>query len=232
MKNIKLFCLPYAGGASTIYAKWKQHISKEIELCPIELRGRGRRFGEPLYNNVEEIVDDVYNLIKRDISTNEYAIFGHSLGSIVAYELAHKIQQNDDKLPKHIFFAGKKAPQFKDEDKEIHHLPDKEFIEEILEMGGTPKEILENKELLELVLPIVRADFKVNELYRYKQKEDKLDSNITIIKGKDEKMNLEEVTGWREHTDRNCKFFTLDGDHFFINDKYKDIISIISNTLL
>jgi surfactin synthase thioesterase subunit len=232
MKKIKLFCLPYAGGSSTIYLRWKQNLHSGIELNPIELAGRGRRYGETLYNSLDEIAEDVYSIIKKDIDNCDYALFGHSLGSIVAYELAHKIQSKNEKMPMHIFFAGKRAPHFDEKEEVIHHLPDEEFKHKVLELGGTPKEIVNNQELLDLFLPILRADFKVNETYKYLDKNCKLGTDITVINGKQEEMSLDEITGWKQHTNKGCKIFMLDGDHFFINIRSKEIIDIINSTLI
>lgn len=228
---IKLLCFPYAGGTSAIYAKWKRHISKEIELCPIELAGRGKRYEAPLYNSLDEVIEDVYNVIKNDID-NDYAFFGHSMGCLIAYELAHKIQKLGKDSPSHIFFSGKRAPHTQRVSNDIYLLPDEEFKNEILSLGGTPKEILEHKELYELFIPILRADFKVNDTYEYVEPESKLDCNITVLNGKEDKITLNEIIGWKQHTSKDCKIYMMDGGHFYLNDKYEDIIKIINHTLV
>ena len=91
MKKIKLFCFPYAGGSAAAYNKWRQYLDKHIELRPVELAGRGRRIYDPLYQSIEEAVDDVYQLISPELAKGPYAFFGHSMGGIIAYELAYKI---------------------------------------------------------------------------------------------------------------------------------------------
>ncbi len=232
MKKIKLFCLPYAGGSSTIYMRWRQYLSPNIELYPVELAGRGRRYNDPLYNSLDEIAEDVYSIIKKESGFSNYALFGHSLGSIVAYELSHKIQSKNDTMPMHIFFAGKRAPHLAEKEEIIHGLPDDEFKHKVLELGGTPEELVQSQELLELFLPILRADFKVNETYQYIDKNCKLNTDITVINGKQEQLTLDEITGWKQHTEKGCKIFMLDGDHFFINARYKEITDIINSTLV
>lgn len=154
------------------------------------------------------------------------------MGCLIAYELAHKIREHGKNSPSHIFFSGNSAPHTERASKEIYLLPDEEFKNEILSLGGTPKEILENKELFELFTPILRADFKVNNTYKYIEHENKLDCNITVINGKEDKITLSETIGWKQHTSKDCKIYMMDGGHFFLNDKYEDIIKIINHTLL
>ena len=89
---------------------WRQHIDSRIELRPIELAGRGRRFLEPIYKDRTECVEDVYNQIKNEISQSPYMIFGHSLGSLIAYELVHRIKNSGLPAPRHLFFSGSSAP--------------------------------------------------------------------------------------------------------------------------
>ncbi len=232
MSKTKLFCFPYAGGsAASIYTKWKRLFNNSIEVYPIELAGRGRRYCDPFYNNMEEVVEDVYSIIKNEIeTTDDYVFFGHSFGSIISYELTHKIMEENLKKPKHIFFSGNRAPHRR-EPKNIHHLPDDEFLQEIISLGGTPEELLREKELLDLYLPLLRADFKVNDTYSYVKREAKLDCDITVINGRQDDMSITDITEWNLHTSENCKFFMMDGGHFFINDKTEDIIKIINHTL-
>src|ERR1700738_4611092 len=105
-----LFCLPYAGGSEVIYYKWKKYLHPSIQLIPIQLKGRGKRFSEIFYENIEEAVDDIFENVKDKIVDDDYAIYGHSMGSLLAYELYYKISKLNLKKPKHIFFSGYKAP--------------------------------------------------------------------------------------------------------------------------
>lgn len=232
MKKIKLFCLPYAGGSSSIYSRWNKRLGDIIEVQSIELSGRGRRYNDPLYDSVGQTVDDIYRMIEPDIATApDYAIFGHSLGGLLAYELIHKIKSERKPCPIHAFFSGSKAPNVWVKDEKTYDLPDQEFKQKVFEMGGTPREILESQELLELFLPILRADFKINETYEYAEKTERIDCGITVISGKKEDVKLHELTEWRKHTEGECKFFVLDGDHFFINTHTDDVLKIVSSIL-
>ncbi len=230
MKKVKLICFPYAGGSSAIYSKWRQHLNGGIELIPVELSGHGRRFGEPLYDSIEKIKEDVLEALKEE-NIEEAALFGHSLGSIIAYEVAHELQAKLGVQPKHIFFSGKKAPHFDEREEYIHKLPEHEFKRKVIELGGTPRDVFENEELFDLFLPILRADFTANEAYSYKEKGSRLNSDITVISGTKEDIGIEEILGWKEHTSKSFRAHKLDGDHFFINSSYKAVIDIINKTL-
>ncbi|GMQ55835.1 hypothetical protein AN1V17_02270 [Vallitalea sediminicola] len=150
-----LFCLPYAGGTEFIYYKWKKYLNSSIKLEPIEIKGRGKRFYEDFYQNIDEVVEDIFKNIKDKIVNEEYAIYGHSMGSILAYELYYKISNENIKRPKHIFFSGCKSPSIPRKKKQIYLLTDDEFIEELVNLSGTPKELADNEELLQLFLPTI-----------------------------------------------------------------------------
>jgi len=109
-EKTKLFCIPYAGGSANLYNKWAQTLSKDIELVPLELAGRGTRISEGFYKNLEVAVDDIFNQIVDHIYDSNYAFFGHSLGAFLVYELTQKIMSLNLPLPKHIFFSGRRSP--------------------------------------------------------------------------------------------------------------------------
>jgi len=226
-----LFCLPYAGGSESIYYNWQKHLGSSIKLEPIELRGRGKRYNEDFYENFNEAIDDVFLSIRHKIAHNNYAIFGHSLGSLLAYELYYKICNENLIKPKHIFFSGNAAPSAKSEEKELHKLPDNEFMQEIINLGGTPKEVLENDELLQFVLPILRSDIKINEDFIYKERKDKIECDITVFSGKEDDIKLEELLKWRSHCSQGFKVHMIEGNHFFINSNIKSIMNIINSEL-
>lgn len=232
MKKIKLFSLPYAGGSATIYEKWRKFLHPSIELICIEYAGRGNRFSEPLFDNLDKIVDDLSSIIENEIHETDYSIFGHSMGALVGYEIAHKIKEKSLPLPVHMFFSGKSAPHFSLRDKVIHNLNDYEFKKELLKLEGTPKEVLENDDLMEIFLPILRSDFKAIEEYKHFEKENILDCNFTVLYGKEERMPLNEIADWQKHTKKKCNFFKFSGGHFFIQEHSEDIVNIINNTLI
>jgi medium-chain acyl-[acyl-carrier-protein] hydrolase len=235
MSAIQLFCLPYAGGASMIFKKWERFMPEDIQLVPVEYAGRGRRSNEPLYKNVQEAVNDVYDIIARHIINGEtYAIFGHSLGAMLAYETAQMITQNNLPPPLHLFFSGRGTPHLRCKREKVYHLmSEEEFQNEILNLGGTPKEFFEYPELLEYMLPVLRNDFKLSETASIKTDINPFDCEITVFIGKEEdEVEAENVHGWMLHSKRTCTVYYFNGGHFFINDEGEKLVEIMSRTLM
>lgn len=106
MGKLKLFCVPYAGGSSSIYLKWKPLLEWRIEIIPLELRGRGSRFDEPFYENFSDAIQDLYHAIRPQIENERYAFFGHSMGSLMIHDLIQKIEDNNLQSPEHVFFRA------------------------------------------------------------------------------------------------------------------------------
>lgn len=229
---MKLFCLPYAGGYAAIYYKWKKVLNENIQLEPVELKGRGTRYSEGFYTDFEDAVNDIYVNIKDKIIDDDYAIFGHSMGGLLAFELYYKIVENGDKIPNHIFFSGYMAPHCDRKENLIHNLPDCEFMNEIVKLGGTPIEVVQNKELCDLVIPILRNDLRILELYKFRQRSNAIQCNITILNGNKDTITFEELHEWKKHSVKDIRIVTFEGNHFFINDNTNEIVNLIKTILL
>ncbi len=232
MNKIKLFCFPYAGGATTVFTPWQSYLEEAIELRPVELAGRGRRIGEPLYRSAEEGVTEILKEIKEEIAEGPYAFFGHSMGAMIAHELARKIQLEKLNGPEHLFFSGRGAPHFKVDEKRKYHLLDEEdFKRKVLDLGGTPPEFFEHPELLEIFLPLLRNDFKLactdfsdREILPHT-------CDISVLLGKEEDVTAKEAIGWKKHTHGLCQLYYFNGGHFFLNEATAEIVQIINTTL-
>jgi len=232
MNKLKLFAFPYAGGAAASYNMWKQFLDKNIDFRPIELAARGRRMRESNYNSIDDAVNDVFNIIKNELTQGKYALYGHSMGTMIAFELAYKIRDNNLPMPVHIILSGRCAPQIpRDNKRRLHHLSDEKFKEEMLSMGGTPKEFFEHPELLEVFLPLLRGDFRLTETYIHPPKDKPLTMDFTVLSGKEDEDTPEEVEAWSIHTSGKCDVHHFDGDHFFIHDKRDQVLELINKTL-
>jgi surfactin synthase thioesterase subunit len=226
--KVRLFCLPYAGGSSAAYHPWKGALGG-IELRPVELAGRGRRIADDMYRNAEEAVADVLKMIRAELYSGPYMLFGHSMGAMIAYELAHKIREEGLPAPRHIFFSGKGAVHIQRPDKTKYHLlSEDDFKSEVIQLGGTPPEFFEHKELMELLLPLLKNDFKIAETYHMKGEIIPLDYDISVLLGDKDDFNAQQREEWALHTTKTCHFYHFPGGHFFINDEQKAILDIIS----
>ncbi len=231
MKKIKLYCFPYAGGSSVMYNRWKLTIAPFVDLIPIELAGRGKRVYDPLYESVPDAVDDLFNVIKHDLD-QPYAIFGHSMGAMMAFELTHKLIDLGFAPPVQLFMSGRGAPHVKREDAITYHLlPFQRFKHEMIKMGGTSPEFFEQPELLKIFFPILRNDLRLAETVACREETIPLPSDITVLVGDTEDLNDSQVKGWYEHTSKTCRIHYIPGDHFFINHQGSDIVQIINNSL-
>lgn len=234
MEKIKLFCLPYAGGSSMVFNRWERYLSNNIELVGVELAGRGKRSNESLYENVNEAINDIYGIIAKQIVDGQpYAIYGHSMGSMLAYEVAQKISINKLPEPLHVFFSGRGAPHLKSSrEKEYHSMEEKEFEKAIIHLGGTPKEFFEHPELMEYLIPVLKSDFKISETAVRSQQIIPLNYDITIMVGKEEdEIEAENVHGWHLHTSQLCTVYYFNGGHFFINNDMEKVTGILSGQL-
>lgn len=232
MSKIKLFCIPYAGASAVVYSKWKKSLAEFVELYEVELPGRGKRYSEPFSNSIEEVVEDIFKQIKDQLSDGgRYSFFGHSMGSIIVYELVYKIRELLNSNPVHIFFSGRSSPDFKEEDKVMYMLPEDEFKIEIKKFGGMTDEIFENNELAKIFLPILRADYKLIDTYEYLEKDQKLNCNLSVLYGTNDLYIKSDINQWRKFTDKQCNFIGYEGGHFFINPHMERVIKVINDTL-
>jgi surfactin synthase thioesterase subunit len=229
-KKILLFCFPYAGGSAIVYNNWKATIDRSIRLKPIELPGRGMRFKEPFYKSMHEANDDVYNQIKPEIDHLPYMFWGHSMGSLIAYELHYKITANGHAPPAHIFFSGMKPPQIPSELKNTNAFTDDKFKQVMVKLGGTPPMFVRDKRLAKLFLPIMKADMAMAQTYAYEDQREPLACNIDVFYGKNDDLTpAEDIRAWQQHTSKKCGFHEFQGGHFFLHEHITAISEIINN---
>lgn len=229
-RKIKLFCVPFAGGSAGAYTGWRKHLGEAIELRPLELAGRGKRIREAFPQSFDETVADLTEIILPEIRNGEYALFGHSMGSLLVYELYYRLLEKTKKKPVHIFFSGRDAPHVMDNDR-IHTLPDREFIEHIKGLGGTPEDVFEKEELLKFFLPVIRADYRIFGTRVFAGGRDKLDCNISVLYGIDDRLIKGEITAWRDYAGRQCSFHAFGGGHFYLQNYVSAIVGIVKSAL-
>lgn len=231
-QKIKLFCIPNAGGSAMMYRCWENSLSNQVELIPVELAGRGRRFKTPLYEELSEAVDDVYNSISEELNGGPYAIFGHSMGGTVAYELCRKIAANNIQQPVHAFISGRCPDGFEKDKRIMHQLPDKELLDEIVSYGGIDDEILQDEEMVSFMLQIVRADYKILETYHEEKDSFQFQYNISAVCGNSDSLaDYDGLCEWKKYAAKECDIKIFEGSHFYLNEHPEEVTDYIYRML-
>ncbi len=214
--RLRLFCLPHAGGGAQMFRGWAAHLPLDIDLCAVQLPGREKRLREPAYARLEPLVEEMARVLSAEIDL-PFAIFGHSMGALLGFELARRVYSDLGRQPVRLFVAGHRAPQLPDPDPPIHELSDDEFIAELRRLNGTPPELFEYPELLQTVLPTLRADFTLCETYVFKSGPP-LTCAVSAYGGfQDPEARQPSLEAWREQTVGEFRLHMIPGDHFFIH---------------
>lgn len=232
MRTINLFCLPFAGGNKYSYREFEDRAPSYLRVICLEHPGRGGRSGERLMTDVNPMLADLYAQVRGKLDEREYAIYGHSMGGLMASLLAREIAMKGHRLPRHVFITGTTGPSAPSRTVKKRHLMSKaDFIREIRELKGVPDEILQSEEMIEYFEPILRADFTATENYIHRE-ESPMDIPVTVITGTDEDMPEEDVFLWQKEFSTPVDFRRLTGSHFFIFQHVGEILGVISNKLL
>ena len=225
--SVRLFCFPYAGGGDSIFHSWQQSLSNTIEVCPVQLPGRGTRIAEPPCTNMDQLVRALGHALTPYLD-KPFAFFGHSMGALIAFDLARHLRREYDAQPIHLFVSARCSPQTVKEpvDFKLAELP-----KMLRRQNGTPEEALEDPELMELVLPVLRADFGLCRSYIYTP-EPPFSFSITAFGGlEDYGVRRHSIEGWGEHTTGSFMVRMLPGDHFFVNTGRLPLLEAISKEL-
>ena len=226
---MRLFCLPYAGGGASTYRTWSSHLPQSVEVCRIQLPGRENRLRDPPFTQISPLVEVLAQVIEPYLSL-PYALFGHSMGAIVAFELARRIRKVYGLSATHLFVASRRAPHIFSQEA-IHRLPDASFIDELRRYDGIPEPLLKEKELMQLLVPTIRADFAINETYVYSP-EEPLACPISAFGGlHDPNVSSDYLAPWREHTCGPFSQHMLPGNHFFLQSSKELLLQTIADDL-
>ena len=227
---LRLFCFPFAGGGARAFQAWPDLLPREVELWVAQLPGREGRFSERAYTRLPDLVADLVRAFAPH-TDGPYSLFGHSMGALIAFALARELRRAGLRGPELLMVSGCRAPQRRDTDPPMHTLPDQEFLEEIRALNGTPEAVLQNEELLQLLIPLLRADFAVCETYEYVQ-EAPLDCPIVAFGGdEDAEVSLEDLAAWSEQTTRGSSHQMFPGDHFYLLGDNGPLLKAISAQL-
>lgn len=229
-RRFRLFCFSYAGGSAASFAQWQAELDPAIEVCAIQLPGRGGRFGETPCRSMPELVLRIAERVAglRDLP---FAFFGHSLGALLAFEVASYCDRHGLPMPEHLFASGCNAPQLRSPSRNLNLYSDANLISALQDYKGTPPDVLRNTELMTLLLPMVRADFSLAENYQYRARP-QLGIPVSALAGMgDEYTTPEQVVGWQRETTGPFDVHWFEGDHFFLNTERRAVLDCIGAQL-
>lgn len=227
---LRLFCFPYAGSGIVMYRTWASKLPREVEVCPIQLPGRGVRISQPLCTEHSALAATLEDDIKA-YSDKPCAFFGHSMGALLAFEVARNLRQHGQQGPLHLFVSGRSAPQVpRRRKKKLSNLPDDEFLEELRYLGGTPARVLERPEMVKTMIPALRADFSVVETYSY-QEGPPLTCAISAYAGSEDTIERQDIEAWASQTTTLFSFTSFPGGHFFIHTSESLLLEALGKEL-
>nr|UHJ79950.1 thioesterase [uncultured bacterium] len=228
--SVRLFCFPYAGGTASVFTGWSRDLPPSVELVAVQLPGRANRMFEPAHTTMRAAVADLCPAM-RTLIDKPYVLLGHSLGSRIAFELARELRRRGERLPVHFISSGSRAPHLRARDRIIHPLPREAFMAELRDFNGTPPSVLENEELMDLYLPLLRADFELAETYS-PDEEPPLDCFLSIFSGdRDKDIEESDLLAWRRHFANGGEITLFPEDHFFIDKLRQPVLARLNHLL-
>lgn len=229
--RLRLFCLPYAGGAAAIYRNWPQSLPDDIEVCAIQLPGRENRIREQPFNNLVALVQVLLpNLLP--YLDKPFALFGHSMGSLIAYELAQQLQSHDQ-TPTQLFVSGRRAPILSEPAALLHTIPSDEAFLTALQQryNNLPAVLLAEAELRALFVPLLRADMTLVETYQYRARPALSCPLVALGGAVDPFVSPAELQAWPQLTQADFAVHFFPGGHFYLNEQMQPLLATIASCL-
>lgn len=227
---MRLFCLPYSGASALAYLRWRRYLPADVELCPVELPGRGSRLGEPLQTDFARLTAQLaQELLPK--AREPYVLFGHSLGALLANEIAQWLTEQGAP-PRALIVSGTAAPTAREDyDRDLSRpKEDDELIADLRQRGGTPEEVLANAELMALTLPVLRADFLLCGSHRPRP-QPVLACPLWIWGGRQDQATGAQLQAWARQTRGPCQLDWFAGGHFFIHSEQAAVLTHLAGVL-
>lgn len=216
---MRLFCFHHAGGGASMFSTWAAWFLNDTEVCPVQLPARENRLKDPPISELSNLLEQLAPQILPYLDM-PFAFFGHSLGALVSFELSRFLRRQYSLTPNHLIVSGYVAPQRRSAPTvPVHNLPTSELLSKLSSIGGTAKAVLSNKELMQLLIPAIRADFTIHETYTY-QRGEVFDFPISAYGGlADHGVSRHDLEAWSVQTDSAFKLRMFPGGHFYINSQ-------------
>lgn len=229
--KLTLLCLPYSGASAMVYSRWRRKLPEWLQVRPVELPGRGARFDEPLQTDMRTLARQLAAEHKPALEA-PYALFGHSLGALLACEMAHAFRALGCPEPVALFASGTAAPTLRsDYDRDFAEpKTDEQLIDQLRTFQGTSEAVLADQELMSLTLPVLRADFLLCGRFRPQQRPP-LKCPVHVLGGKEDKATTEQLIGWSKETGGSFSVDMMTGGHFFIHEHEARVLRVIKEHL-
>jgi surfactin synthase thioesterase subunit len=227
--RLRLFCFPHAGGAASTFRELARLAPPDIELVAVQYPGRQDRYGEPLAETLEELAAGVTEAIRPRLD-KPAAFFGHSMGGTVAFETARRLRATHPGAPTRLFVSARKAPHI-DISRAVSFSGDADAMEYVRALGGAGAALLDNPELRELTLPVLRGDFRLIEKYRFTAGAP-LTCPVTVVTGdSDRSCTPDDAAQWARHTVAGHEVHTLPGGHFYLETAGEQLMQLLTDRL-
>lgn len=229
MEKCVLLCIAHAGGSAMSYYQWKEYFDKALKVYPLELPGRGKKIKQGLCVSAEELIDRVWGEVLEVIDKKPFALFGHSMGGILAFKLAQRLEKQG-MFPRHLFLSATPLG-VENMYQDILKEDDYNFMREVQKIGVLPEIVFKNEKFFNTFEPIIRADFQIVNSCSLSTDNGKIKSNFSLFYGNEDLLLIQKGRSWDEliSGEGNCYYFK--GNHFFLFDNVEKICSIIRQTL-
>ena len=227
-----LLCLPHAGGSASSYFALSARLRGAVDVVAVQYPGRQDRYVEPAAVAMDELVDELVEEVRPVAAAGPYALFGHSMGALVGYELTLRLERAGDPPPRWLFASGRRAPSRLRTDDHLHARPEEELVRHVLTLGGIQPEVLADPDLRAMIVPVLRADFTVVETYRPEPGR-RIGCPVSVLVGdRDPVVHREEAMAWREHTRGAFELTSFVGGHFYLTDYVPELARTVLDRFL
>jgi surfactin synthase thioesterase subunit len=226
---VRLICLPHAGGSASFYLPLAEALAPAVGVLAVQYPGRQDRRRETSIATIEELADQVHEVL-RPIAGEPLALFGHSMGAVVAFEVARRLRRAGSLAPIRLMVSGRRPPSaYRNE--RVHRLPDADLIAELRLLGAPNLELLSDPEIAAMVMPSIRSDYQAIESYRYRLGP-KLDCPMTVLVGdQDPRVSVAEARSWAQHTTGATEVQVFPGGHFFLAEQLGRVANVVAAAL-
>lgn len=226
---LRVLCFPFAGGGASVFRTWPAQLPPDVEVLAVEMPGRETRLRDPLIERRSALVTALADAVIPEVQ-GPVAIYGHSLGALIGFDLVRELRRRSLPGPVHLFVSGRRAPQLP-EPSPMHQLPEPEFLARLRRLGGISDLVLRDPDLVAYFLPMLRADISLNEIEPYRD-EPPLACPITALGGaSDERASLAELDAWHAQTSAAFEREIFPGGHFFIQTARERFLGALSRRL-